>query len=164
MWHDRDVCCYHDSNHLQYVSVYTMLHDNYTSIKLVEKKERKMPENIGLYREYQESLNLEGAVNFLRILGSIGAIKGNKTILIWCSLFLLSLWDLSSVLQVQTTKSSTVKHQCFIKDSIPNKSNKSKEIIQSTKNVKCYLALRLAKSSSVWLILHGHIYISNLLI
>lgn len=59
-----------------------MLHDNYTSIKLVEKKERKMPENIGLYREYQESLNLEGAVNFLRILGSIGAIKGNKTILI----------------------------------------------------------------------------------
>lgn len=57
--------------------------------------------------------------------------------------------DLSAMLQVQTSKNSTVKHQWYIKDGTPNKSKKSKEIIQSTKNVKCDLALRLAKSSTV---------------
>lgn len=95
---------------LQYMFLYNVAYVNYTSIKLGRRRKKGWKYRAILRKPKRF---LEAAVNFPKMLDSIWAGRDIKQC--WSDLFLPSPWDLSSVLQVQASENSTVKHQWCIK-------------------------------------------------
>lgn len=132
---ELSIFCHSDDDILLFLNTWTKLITSGKSVYIFSQKVSKLsvwsissiktPENIRLYWECQELLNIKAAVNLLRVLGSIWTMKGNKTC--WFDTLVL-FFPLRSSLCMAGTDMGKFHCKCeyYIGNGIANKSNKSK--------------------------------------